>query len=556
MYLQSGSRFIPQMENLIADCRASVAQRASQARALRTWRYTGSPDGNTSILNRLNHHIERTAPMLFSPSELRFSIDFENSYGKKILDQAEVGGRVLTRRFRQRDIDIQFAESVDLALTYGSCVSKLVNSHGGMNCRLVMPWQIGVYREDRNDLADQEAIVETNHITPFDLWRRVSHLPNAAQLYRRACSYSKKGGDHDTDATYFHQILLAGTSPVVQTAAPYAQQAGGMVNVSADLGGAMVSADVAESLIPVHEIWVLNDETGDYTTIQIAEPDILITSPFRHRNFFVPDYHPYVLTQPNRVAGNIWGRSEIADLMKLQHLLRDRLEDLKRLMGMQYDRLLAFIGQGGPTDETYDMFRQAGWMNLDSGSDVKDLTPKLPDAAFADIKEINDFMDEVSGFGGILSGQGEPGVRAGNHAATLLKTASPRMRDRALMVERQCADLGDKAFNLMSAKEAKAYWVGDPGQEGNEFLLSQLPEDYEIHVDSHSSSPIYEEDHKDIAGFLAKLGVGAKDIVKMLPGVPQKDLVIQHLNEQEAAKAKMIQEHPELLTKGAGAKKH
>src|SRR5205823_1872120 len=133
----------------------------------------------------------------------------------------------------------------------------------------------------------------------------------------------------------------------------------------------------------------------------------------------------------------------------------------------------------------------------------------------------------------ILSGQGEPGVRAGNHAQTLMKTASPRLRDEALTTERQCADFADKVFVGMAAKEAQAYWVGDPMQGGNEFLLSQLPDDREIMVDSHSSSPIYEEDHKDIAGFLAKAGaVDGEDVLTMLP-VPDRDRLIERLCERQ-----------------------
>jgi hypothetical protein len=144
-------------------------------------------------------HVDRLASYLFSPNDLRFHIDFTNTYPKNILDQAETAGRILTRQFEQRDIDIQFAEGVDIALTYGACVPKLLASHGGLTCRLVMPWQIGVYRDDQNDFSSQEAIVETNYITPFDFWRRVSHLPNAADLFKRAMSYAKRRSVADDD---------------------------------------------------------------------------------------------------------------------------------------------------------------------------------------------------------------------------------------------------------------------------------------------------------------------------------------------------------------------
>lgn len=552
---ESQSRLTSWSGDIIDRCRSSAHERAQTARALRTWRYTGSDNGVEAIVNRLDHHVDRTASMLYSPSDLRFHIDFEHTYGKPILDQAEVASRVLTRMFERRDIDMRFSQGVDIALQYGSCIPKLIYGEGGVDCRLTMPWQFSVYREDLEELGDQEAVVETSYITPFDFWRRISHLSDARELFRRALSYAKRrhGGEPNGDG-YFHQVVLAGTAPMVQTEAPFSSAPGGMVSLSGDPGGALLSPDVAQELLMFHELWVLDDERQDYTTIQMVEPDVLIAPRFRRRNMFVPRYLPYGIIRPNAVAGNFWGRSELLGLLKLQALLRDRMEDIKKLMSLQYDRIFAFIGQSGMNDEMYDQMRNAGWMTMESG-DVKDITPPLPKEAFADIKEIVEFMDEVSGFANIMSGQGEPGVRAGNHAQTLLRTASPRMRDRALIVERQVADLGDKTLQCVAAKEAKAYWT-DPDKPETEFLLTQLPDDYRVTVDSHSSSPIYEEDHKEVAAFLAKLGaVGGEDLIDLLP-IPRRDQLKQHLREREKAKAEMIAQHPELLTKGHGGKSH
>ena len=141
-----------------------------------------------------------------------------------------------------------------------------------------------------------------------------------------------------------------------------------------------------------------------------------------------------------------------------------------------------------------------------------------------------------------------------------MRTASPRLRDRALLVERQCADLADKAFQLMASKEAKAYWVTD--DENSEFMLSQLPEDHRITVDSHSSSPIYEEDHKDIVAFLIKAGaIDGRSAMELLT-IPNRDMYIARFVEMQAAKKaeqekimKEVETHPELLKLIKGGKK-
>jgi hypothetical protein len=541
---------------IIDRCRVSVTQRANQARSIKTWVETGSPDGNPAILNRLYPHIDRLSSYLYSPNDLRFHIDFTHQYEKPILDQAEVASRALTRAFEQRDIDMEFGAGVGEALKFGACIPKAIHTHNGVSCSLVMPWQFGVYREDLNDLGKQEAVCETNYITPTDFWRRVSHLPNGPDLLKRAMAYARKQGPDDTEGSYFHSVLLAGTSPAVQTQPPFSNMPGGLVDVSGGPMGAILDPQVAQELICFHELWVFDDETEDYTTIQLVEPDILIAPLSRRKNLFVPDYLPYGLIQPNRMTGNFWGRSEIQDLMKLQHLLRDRLDDIKKLMSLQYDRIWAFEGGSGIQEETFDQMRESGYFTTEPGQQVKDVTPALPEEAFADIQEIMKFMDEVSGFQNILSGQGEPGVRAGNHAQTLLRTASPRLRDRALLVERQCADFADKIFNCMLAKDAKAYWP----TRGEDFMLTQLPDDYRITVDSHSSSPIYEEDHKELVAFLSKIQAIDGESVFDLLNVPMRDILKARLKEQQEAKAqqmqKLEQEHPaeflKVITGGKG----
>ncbi len=532
--------------------------RANQASVYRTWRYSGSPDGAPAILNRLDHHIDRLASYLFSPNDLRFHMDFTHNYEKPILDQAEVAARVLTREFERRDIDMAFSEGVDLALMYGCVIPKVINTHDGISCKLVMPWQFGVYREDRTDLNEQEAVTETNVITKHDLWRRISHLPDAEALFKRATSYAKKRAGGEVAESFFHQVLLAGSPPIVQTDPTLPAQPGGLVNVQSNPMGAIMSPEMMQDLIVVHEMYVRNDETDDWSTIQLAEPDIIIAPRFKAKNMFVPEELPYGIIRPNRMSNYFFGVSEMHGMLKLQHLLKDRLEDIKRLMSLQYDRLIAFIGVSGMLDEMYDQFREQGWIALEAGAKVEDLTPELPKEAFADIHEILKMIDEVSGFQNILSGQGEPGVRAGNHAETLLRTASPRLRDRALLTERQCADLAHKVFECMRTKDNTEYWTKD----GKGFTLAQIMEDYRVLVDSHSSSPIYEEDHKQIAEFLLKGGViDGESVLDLLP-VPMRDIlkiryadmIRQKSEEREKAKEEIIQ-HPELAKVLAGRKK-
>ena len=554
---ENKAQLLKKVIQLIDDCRVSMGDRANLCSTLRQWKYTGSPDGDTAIYNRLESHIDRMSSYLYSPLDLRFLMEFENEYPEDILKMSESGARYLTKSLERNDIDMMFGDGLDQALTNGSSIMKLMWGHDGLKAKIIPQFNFGVYKEDLNDLDQQEALLETSYITIHELWRRISHLPDAADIYKRAKSHAKSATDV-SEASYFHSVVLAGSGPSVDTTNGMTPNSvGGTVSIDVNSVGPILSPETRMNLITFHELTVVDDATGDYTTIQFVEPDIIITPRLKKHNLFLKGEHPYIMIQPNAVSNYAWGRSEMAPMLKLQALLRDRMEDIKKLMGLQYDRLLAFIGFDGMNDDMYDAFKEAGFISQSTpGAKVEDLTPKLPDAAFQDVNEILRFMDDVSGFQNILSGQGEQGVRSGSHAQTLMKTASPRMRDRATLVERQCASMGNKAFELLRTKEARTLWYDTGEDDKKEFFLTSIPDDYRVIVDSHSSSPIYEQDHQQLALVLLKAGIIEGDsAMDLIQSLPMRDLLKSRYKIMQQKKAQMLKEHPELLTTGKSGRK-
>ena len=76
--------------------------------------------------------------------------------------------------------------------------------------------------------------------------------------------------------------------------------------------------------------------------------------------------------------------------------------DAKRLIGLQVDKLLAFIGFDGMNDEMYDQFRGAGYINGAPGASVTDLTPKFPPELMPFIEFLVRMVDRLAGFDKIL----------------------------------------------------------------------------------------------------------------------------------------------------------
>ena len=226
------------------------------------------------------------------------------------------------------------------------------------------------------------------------------------------------------------------------------------------------------------------------------------------------------------------------------------------------DKLLAFT-RDGLTDELYDQMRQAGYANLGPGGDAKDLTPKFPEQALPLLEKLMQIIEMISGFDNMLSGKGEPGVRSGAQSNPMMKAAGARLKDRSLIVERQCAAAADLRLSLMEAKDGRAYWIDPKKPEATQFLLADLPDDRRVMVDGHTTSPIFADDHQQLIVGGLKLGiVDPESAIEMLP-FQNRDIILTRLRAKEEKQAAMLaqlqKQNPEewakLLEKQASAKR-
>jgi hypothetical protein len=563
------SELVAFAKRTIDDCRASQAQRAAAYRQYGQWVETGRMAGGLALCNVLYGHEDRLASHLYSPSELRFAIDYENIYEKEWLEKGAVAARVVSRIWEAKDIDILFGHGVKEALDYGWCGLKQIagRDDNGIfvfkGARLVMPWNFGVYNEGVNSFDDQEAFVETMWLNKWEVWRRVRHLPNAEALYNRILGNANKETGVGAPTSFMHQVL---STAVLDTSLQNMTQPqpGGIVQLTNDPNFSTLGPTIATELYPMHELWVRNDARAlGFTTIVMFEPDILVapTANMPRINLFIErnragqngpmltsDDHPYNPIYANHVTDYFWNRSEIVDLMELQAWLTEHLDDTKRLMGQQIDKIFGFTGDG-IGDEIMATFRTSGYVGAPTGSKIEDFTPKMPEQLIPITGQILMLMDRASGFPPIMSGQGEPGVRAGVHADTLMKTGSPRLRDRSLLIERLVAAAASTTLEVFKAKDPRVYWT-NPQNELTEFHLEQLPEDARIAVDSHSASPIYHDDQMQLLAFGLKAGVVTPESFIEQSPLAHKDILIQRLKEKEQAQQVLMQQHPEFFARG------
>jgi len=538
---------------LAQDCCVSQGMRASYYRTLNQIAETGRYDNTKALINLMDWQLKRLAANLFSPVELKFSIDYGRPRPKVEYDRAKVVASELTRTWDRNNTDMTFGRGVYESLKYGAAILKQwpqtegEDDHPVYYDKLVMPWHFGVYREDENRLDRQEAMCETILLTGPELWRRIYHLPDAKKLYDRAMVNARTGTASTEPSSYFHQVLsssILNTSGVETTQTP-----GGIVQLNNAPNFAIMGPVIAPAIVEMKEIWVKSEIDGkpDYVTIQLIEPDILIAPLHKKANLLgIKEAQPYRLIQANESTNWFWGRSELVDLIEPQALLATWCDDAKRLMGLQIDKILGFTGDGGITEEIYGQMRVAGWMNLPAGGDIKDVTPKFPPELLPLVKWVIEIINTIGGFPKIMQGEGDAGVRAGVHAETLVKTASPTARDRSLLVERQCATCADLTLQMMEAKDDSKYWLKADSPindvEETSFLLSQLSPDWRVTIDSHSSSPIFADENAQLIFTARKLGTVTDEYVLDNMPFPNKEMARVQLREKEARQAQMMQQ--------------
>jgi hypothetical protein len=99
----------------------------------------------------------------------------------------------------------------------------------------------------------------------------------------------------------------------------------------------------------------------------------------------------------------------------------------------------------------------------------------------------------------------------------------------------------------MQAMDAYVYTTGDSKIE---FTLHDIPEDFQVTVDSHSASPAFAEDNRQMAIALARAGaVDAEDLIRMLHP-PGAELLLSRLRRRQKKQAEAAkEEHTEELIK-------
>ena len=526
---------------IVDECMSSAEERAMVYTRASQYFYTGSYDSRAAIHNKIRPFITRLAGFLMQPTDVRFNITFDSSEPEDVLDRAELMSQKLTADFRETDADITFAQGVVQSLINGCYLLKAKPAFEGFKINPVHPQNFGVLAETVFALEEQEAFCHVTFPTVSRLMAMLDEQnhPRRNEIFTRLMEARQSERDEE-EPTYFHQMVVGGLNPLGNMEGD-PPSAAGIVNVFPVPTPWRPQRKISRT-VRFCELWIKDaDRDGDYTTMQLIYPDILLEGENTRRNLSkVPGRSPFVKVQAEETPGYFWGRSTIADVQMLQDLINKRLRDLKIMWDRNAANPKVFSGFTGVTEEMYfKVVSEGGFINdPNPNAKTQSLIEPPPPNYLEELEFIWKMFDEASGFTPVMSGQGEAGVRSQAQSQTLVRTSSPRLIDQAARIERQLADSGYLSMRLMQAMDPSVY-ITDGGME---FTLAQLPDKFQVVVDSHSASPAFAEDNRQVAMGLARAGaIDAQDLIHMLHP-PGAELLLARLKQRQKAQAAQAQE--------------
>lgn len=593
------------VRELIDQCSVSMKWRNQRGEILSNFFLTGTEDGGVATYNKTWALIDNLSSWLYSAADLRLKIQPNTRYVSPVMRaKAHAAADKLNTEVENSDADTEISQAVTWSLVKGKAFLKSGWGEGAPEAYLVQPENVGVLREDLRHLHLQEAFFHRTWLTKGRFRELVLNHPEKAQIERAAAKYLSTEPGPGAPGQGSRGMPLSIGGQAFQTGGVYKSGSTPTGSIKQNFAYWMstpmptMDARTLAEMLPLDELWVWDSKRSDWTTFQMVG-DVMAEGLTAHRNLFADaldhdndirrqkrnEENPIAARQPFNefcsipVDGWFWGRSEIENVAPLQFQLNARVDGINKLLRRQEDPPAFAKGFNQSAQMIRSRISKPGGTLVDSNpnADLKMLAPELPSTLYESMHETIGMFNDMSGFPAVLRGEGESGVRAQGHAATLTQNAAPRHKDRALLYERQIGEWGDKIFRMLQAKNAEQViaWVpGDtqsielppepvdlsleppaPGMRQIAFLLSHIDDKWRVRVDAHSSSPAFQADTRRLMFDLNARGAASNEA--LISGVhpPSEDELLADATTKAIQQAALIKEHPELAIPKGGKKK-
>src|SRR5260221_1769183 len=209
-------------QEIISECSASQKDRIQRGAVLRNLFLTGSEEGTVQTYPKTNPYIENMSANIFSPSELRFTIESSDQPDEQAM--AKAAAQVLHRELRRGQpvgVDMNVDETVLWCLIKGKACLQLLWADNGFETYVVQPELMGVMREDLNTLDEQEAFFHSVWITRGRFAEIVKWHPDEKEMLSKVRRYTDATRNEDSPdrQNMMKQVILGGLNPFTKAGA-------------------------------------------------------------------------------------------------------------------------------------------------------------------------------------------------------------------------------------------------------------------------------------------------------------------------------------------------
>jgi hypothetical protein len=537
----------------------------------------GGPNPDDVIYNRIESHLDLVASFLYSSDHAQFSLSAPLNSDDYLVKQYMSAQDTFNNDFRDAGMFDFFGDAIIGSLVYDSMILKSGWSdvNDDPTCKIIMPWQFGVFSEEITELESQPAFTHAYFID-----------------YDNACQRLKRAGlSHLIDKLAVVNTPFESPFPELLTRMIISSTGG--ENLGGDVAGSInptysarptYHAKVDRPLVEFHEVTIWDDECEDYRVFFVIAPGIVISDskktikilkdakdksfapqreqqkPFYNTqcNPFFPREHPYTLVRPYNLYEYFWGKAHIESLIPLQEWSNERLEQIHDILEKQAYPPRVGSGFMGLSEEKMDAFGGADSYVIDQlpQAQIKELYPEMPPDIFSDYNSLGQLFIEASGLTEVIQGKGTSGVRSKDHAKQLASTGSGRIKKAAIRLESSLVRFGDLNFKLQMRNSEEPI-IPDPkedGKPGDPFYYANMDGDYTLRVAGHSHSPLFSDDTRELAAGLFKAQAIDQEWLIRLMNPPDKENLIHALRSRQKKQAEAAMKRAQMGLPQPGAK--
>jgi hypothetical protein len=542
--------------DVIEQCKNTMRDRQNRYERRRRWFLYGNDTETPVRYNRLAAHSDLVSSFLFAPDSVRFSLTpsgGENPGDDDIMDSL---GKYLRMQAINSGLLVDFDDALDWALVYDTMIMKMGWSdvRGQAMARIIDPYSFGVFDETEGKLDEQEAFIHTFTLPWQESVLRLTKAGKASQIRNLSL---RPEGKSDNFPPIYRSLLISMTGGS-NISGPVIGQVQSEYSSPTDYRG-----ESPPNMVPWTEltIWDNGQKRPDYRQILVAGDDVIVEDSkdkiegvkaaapkakyASDTNLFLEGETPFIAITPYRMYDYFWGFCPLDTRgVPLQDWTNIRLEQISDILERQVDPARSFTGFTGMAQEKYLSLGGPHTFvtEQNAGAKVDELRPPPVEDLFREFDKIGELFMEAYGLTQTITGQGQPGVRSKEHARQLATTGSGRIKKAAFGLEPALSQMGELLLKLIQHNDLTRLKT----KIGVPFIAAQIEGDIDVSVAGHSHSPLFLDDHKELAEILMKFSAIDRESFLEMINPPNVENLVTRLRAREKMEAAAAQSGTEL----------